>query len=180
MRTAPPGKPLFNIRDFIAKGTTTITPGTDMKASVSVPYAKIKAAFNSDALIGAVIRVKRSDDGLQDEKYEYGQAQAYELTIAKLENDAGENPVVRTDHQLIGSGTRLLHLKEIFGKEEDGDCLVCLTEPKDTILLPCRHMCMCRDCLLKMVTAKCPICRTMIQTHISFHAGALKKLERKS
>lgn len=42
------------------------------------------------------------------------------------------------------------------------ECVVCLTDRRDTAVLPCRHMCLCYDCAqqLRLSTNKCPICRT--------------------
>lgn len=38
-------------------------------------------------------------------------------------------------------------LEELFGLEEgEVDCTVCLCEPKDIVLLPCRHVCICHQC----------------------------------
>lgn len=31
-------------------------------------------------------------------------------------------------------------------KQEDSDCIVCFSNPKDVILLPCRHYCVCQAC----------------------------------
>ena len=31
-------------------------------------------------------------------------------------------------------------------EDGDADCIVCMTEPKTTALLPCRHLCVCSDC----------------------------------
>ena len=48
------------------------------------------------------------------------------------------------------------------GGGDDGlDCVICLSAPRDTTALPCRHMCMCRDCAvaLKARSNKCPVCR---------------------
>lgn len=47
-----------------------------------------------------------------------------------------------------------------FGKE----CVICLSEPRDTTVLPCRHMCMCSGCakMLQQRTNRCPICRTPV------------------
>ncbi|KAI5076337.1 hypothetical protein GOP47_0008402 [Adiantum capillus-veneris] len=47
-----------------------------------------------------------------------------------------------------------------FGKE----CVICLSEQRDTTVLPCRHMCMCSACakLLQQRTNRCPICRTPV------------------
>lgn len=44
------------------------------------------------------------------------------------------------------------------------ECVVCLTEKRDTTVLPCRHMCLCFDCAqqLRASTNKCPICRTAV------------------
>lgn len=41
------------------------------------------------------------------------------------------------------------------------ECVICLSEPRDTTVLPCRHMCMCGDCAqqLSVTTKKCPVCR---------------------
>ena len=41
-----------------------------------------------------------------------------------------------------------------------------MTEPRDTTVLPCRHMSMCSECakVLRMQSNKCPICRTSIES----------------
>ena len=32
------------------------------------------------------------------------------------------------------------------GGENARECVICMTEPRDTTVLPCRHMCMCSEC----------------------------------
>lgn len=35
------------------------------------------------------------------------------------------------------------------GMAEDGEgkeCLICLTEPRNTLIMPCGHLCVCVDC----------------------------------
>jgi hypothetical protein len=51
-------------------------------------------------------------------------------------------------------------------------CVVCLCNPKDTTILPCRHMCLCADCAgqLRNATNKCPICRQQIGKLLTFNA----------
>ncbi|CAN8255880.1 unnamed protein product [Cochlearia groenlandica] len=51
-------------------------------------------------------------------------------------------------------------LEDTGGKE----CVICLTEPKDTAVMPCRHLCLCSDCAkeLRFQSNKCPICRQPI------------------
>ena len=42
------------------------------------------------------------------------------------------------------------------------DCVICLSEPRTTALLPCRHLCLCAPCAqqLRLQSNKCPICRS--------------------
>lgn len=50
--------------------------------------------------------------------------------------------------------------------DDDDLCVICLTNLKDTSVMPCRHMCLCKDCgesLLKH-TPVCPVCRAPIAT----------------
>ncbi|XP_006644177.2 probable E3 ubiquitin-protein ligase LUL2 [Oryza brachyantha] len=67
-------------------------------------------------------------------------------------------------------------LQEIYGigntanknaREDDTGklCVVCLSEPRDTAVLPCRHMCLCRECAqtLRYQTNKCPMCRQPVE-----------------
>uniref|UniRef100_A0A1B0A2J7 RING-type E3 ubiquitin transferase n=1 Tax=Glossina pallidipes TaxID=7398 RepID=A0A1B0A2J7_GLOPL len=42
-------------------------------------------------------------------------------------------------------------------------CVVCTTNPKEVIILPCGHVCMCEDCSEK-IKQTCPVCRGPINT----------------
>ena len=35
-----------------------------------------------------------------------------------------------------------------------------MSEPKDTIVLPCRHLCVCSECFGQLMNERCPVCRT--------------------
>jgi hypothetical protein len=85
--------------------------------------------------------------------------------------------------QKIQVGTRSFELQEIYGidqgangtseaaraddlDEEGGrECVICMTDPRDTTVLPCRHMCMCNKCakVLRLQSNKCPICRCNVE-----------------
>ena len=49
--------------------------------------------------------------------------------------------------------------------DDNGLCVICLSEPKDTCVIPCRHLCLCKDCAqeLQKHSPKCPVCREPIQ-----------------
>lgn len=45
-------------------------------------------------------------------------------------------------------------------------CKICLDERSDTLLMPCRHMCMCRSCADNYPESTCPVCRGPIRDKI--------------
>jgi hypothetical protein len=67
---------------------------------------------------------------------------------------------------------QVYEMKEVYGINEIGDdggnenseCLICMSEVKNTILMPCNHLCVCLDCAKQLIvkSAKCPICRERI------------------
>eukprot|EP00928_Gymnodinium_smaydae_P054167 TRINITY_DN37986_c0_g1_i1.p1 TRINITY_DN37986_c0_g1~~TRINITY_DN37986_c0_g1_i1.p1 ORF type:complete len:476 (+),score=80.36 TRINITY_DN37986_c0_g1_i1:67-1494(+) len=48
---------------------------------------------------------------------------------------------------------------------EPGRCVACWTKKADRVLLPCRHLCVCGDCL-QSCQCKCPVCRGPVVDHL--------------
>ena len=49
---------------------------------------------------------------------------------------------------------------------EETQCVVCFDAPKDHLVLPCKHLCVCEACaeqLTKTRTPMCPVCRGPIR-----------------
>lgn len=100
-------------------------------------------------------------------------AQITEAIIEKKNNEAFQVKVIK--QILCVDGVRY-ELQELYGIEnsaepefDDDDpgkeCVICMSEPKDTAVLPCRHMCMCSECakVLRFQTNRCPICRQPVE-----------------
>lgn len=98
-----------------------------------------------------------------------------QITKAVFEMEKGEYQVRVVKQILWVSGMRY-ELQEIYGignsvdDDFDGndpgkECVICLSEPRDTTVLPCRHMCMCSECakVLRFQTNRCPICRQPVE-----------------
>ncbi|XP_065867614.1 probable E3 ubiquitin-protein ligase LOG2 [Euphorbia lathyris] len=99
-----------------------------------------------------------------------------QITLAVFDKKENDKYMVRVMKQILWvSGTRY-ELQEIYGignsvevesDENDSgkECVICLSEPQDTTVLPCRHMCMCSSCakVLRCQTNRCPICRQLIE-----------------
>uniref|UniRef100_A0A6G1SJ38 RING-type E3 ubiquitin transferase n=1 Tax=Aceria tosichella TaxID=561515 RepID=A0A6G1SJ38_9ACAR len=48
-----------------------------------------------------------------------------------------------------------------FVSENTFECVICMSDERDTMLLPCRHLCLCSSCAqsLRYQANSCPICR---------------------
>eukprot|EP00002_Diphylleia_rotans_P034759 TRINITY_DN749_c0_g1_i6.p1 TRINITY_DN749_c0_g1~~TRINITY_DN749_c0_g1_i6.p1 ORF type:complete len:353 (+),score=45.30 TRINITY_DN749_c0_g1_i6:54-1112(+) len=49
-------------------------------------------------------------------------------------------------------------------------CVICMSSVRNTIVLPCRHVCFCLPCSFdfRKKTQKCPICRTPVESMMHF------------
>lgn len=90
------------------------------------------------------------------------QAQGTSLIIAMLKQKVVINGAEYPMEEVYGLA--------IAGKEHDNDsvgeaCVICLTDPRNTVVLPCQHLCLCEDCAGQLQAGaalrgeKCPICR---------------------
>ncbi|RDD43922.1 RING finger protein 157 [Trichoplax sp. H2] len=52
------------------------------------------------------------------------------------------------------------------------DCVVCLSKKRNTIILPCRHLCLCSECAdsLRYQSNNCPICRSPFRALLGIQA----------
>ncbi|KAL4190199.1 hypothetical protein AMTRI_Chr07g23470 [Amborella trichopoda] len=99
-----------------------------------------------------------------------------QTTQAVFEKKENGDYQVRVVKQILWVSGMRYELQEIYGignsmeNDYDGndpgkECVICLSEPRDTTVLPCRHMCMCSGCakVLRFQTSRCPICRQPVE-----------------
>ncbi|RDX83716.1 putative E3 ubiquitin-protein ligase LUL4, partial [Mucuna pruriens] len=80
-----------------------------------------------------------------------------QITQAVLEKSNGIGPFqVKVLRQILWIDDVRYELRELYGigsstaadfddNDPGKECVICMTEPKDTPVLPCRHMCMCGE-----------------------------------
>ena len=63
------------------------------------------------------------------------------------------------------------YLSEMYGlgdlskaEGESRECVICMTNERNTCVLPCRHICCCAECAntLRLQTDRCPVCREVM------------------
>lgn len=71
----------------------------------------------------------------------------------------------KSDKPVADETQRVTDTVEVSDDDDDSCCVVCLTNPRDTTIMPCRHMCVCSECAtaLKQQSGKCPMCRKEIE-----------------
>ena len=55
-------------------------------------------------------------------------------------------------------------------QQEKNICVICQVETKTVLLLPCRHLCTCKECSKRVELVNCPLCRTFITEKIDVFA----------
>lgn len=99
-----------------------------------------------------------------------------QITQAVLEKRYGGPFHVKVVKQILWVDGVRYELRELYGlgsssaegyndNDPGKECVICMTEPKDTAILPCRHLCMCNECARALThqSNKCPICRQPIE-----------------
>ena len=64
-------------------------------------------------------------------------------------------------------GTMVEPDREPSAEEEANACVVCLDACKNTVLLPCRHMCVCSACAGEL--SVCPLCRSEVRDQMQVY-----------
>ena len=77
------------------------------------------------------------------------------------------------DEKTKGDRRASRSLEALIGIEEEGEgkeCLICLSEERNMIIMPCGHLCVCQGCgdTIQSKNYDCPICRGHIGSLIPF------------
>ena len=75
-----------------------------------------------------------------------------------------ESCVVVEEEEDVESSPHLHTLpKDEEAADEDKLCVICMTEARSHVLVPCGHMCLCAGCA---AVGRCPLCREVVLTTV--------------
>jgi len=142
-------------------------------------YGEEELFYNPDTSFYPVVIVLQPERKSKEEI-------ASQTTYATLIHSSDGSWLIRPIKQKIWFNGKSFVASELYGVENgetDGrECVICMTDPRDTTVLPCRHMCLCSTCAdkLRQQTNKCPICRTTINSMINIKLSHQKELDSSS
>lgn len=63
-------------------------------------------------------------------------------------------------------------LNEDDTEDNGSECVICMCDTRDTLILPCRHLCLCNSCAdsLRYQANNCPICRAPFRALLQIRA----------
>ncbi|XP_052737474.1 E3 ubiquitin-protein ligase MGRN1 [Bicyclus anynana] len=144
-------------------------------------YPEEDLVYNADREIIPVAIYCVVDEG-QDE------IRQSHTTIAVVEKHSDGMYVLKALKQKLFVDGLCYLLQEIYGIEnknldtkpssdeetEDGgsECVICMCDVRDTLILPCRHLCLCNSCAdsLRYQANNCPICRAPFRALLQIRA----------
>jgi len=85
------------------------------------------------------------------------EATAVKAAAAKRERLAALALEVQQLQAELGTGSGTPH-----PDAEETQCVVCMDAPKNRVVLPCMHMCVCEACA-QLLRDRCPVCRGPIE-----------------
>ena len=89
------------------------------------------------------------------------------FNIEKKENNELE---IKCVLQKLKKHNYLFELKDIYdGAGNNGKCVICYTNNRNTIFLPCRHSCCCQNCSGTLMPKICPLCKENIKDIICLY-----------
>ncbi|KAL8216996.1 hypothetical protein R6Q57_023833 [Mikania cordata] len=160
-------------------------PGTGIDLSA---YDESELSNGNETSVYPLAVKAEATPSLPEDKNRYPGVTNSQITDAVFEKVKGEFKARVVKQILWVNGTRY-ELQEIYGignsvdsggydpNDSSKECVICLSEPCDTTVLPCRHMCLCNGCakVLRFQTNRCPICRQGVERLLEIKVSSRTK-----
>ncbi|XP_044731665.1 probable E3 ubiquitin-protein ligase MGRN1 isoform X2 [Chrysoperla carnea] len=144
-------------------------------------YTEDELLYNPDKEIIPIAIHCVAEEGSDEPKQSH-------TTIAVVEKHTDGSYVLKGLKQKLFVDGLCYLLQEIYGienknmdtknncddeMEDNGsECVICMCDVRDTLILPCRHLCLCNSCAdaLRYQASSCPICRAPFRALLQIRA----------
>ncbi|XRB02366.1 hypothetical protein NFJ02_14g17200 [Pycnococcus provasolii] len=148
-------------------------------ASNAISFAQRHGGFGEGALLAALGEMKRRKAAAEEEEKKKGQGEHLDHSEdgearvkrnlkeqdekAKRHKDRNEEwkRLWRAAASDWSYESALSSTSPARSGEAQATCVVCLTRPSQMLIQPCRHLCMCGECVSRggQALSRCPVCR---------------------
>lgn len=95
------------------------------------------------------------------------QKEGEKVSLMMFVVEMGRDQSLGLTKRVVVSSRAAYVTKELYGEHDETtqeECVICLSDPKDTALLPCRHLCVCSSCFSRLEL--CPVCRAPFTAYL--------------
>uniref|UniRef100_A0A914LZG2 RING-type E3 ubiquitin transferase n=1 Tax=Meloidogyne incognita TaxID=6306 RepID=A0A914LZG2_MELIC len=98
--------------------------------------------------------------------------QSAALILKPLKQKLFANGIVYLLQEIFGIENKENGENSLMAEENGAECIICMANPRDTMILPCRHLCICNGCAetLRYKLNNCPICRSPFKALLKIRA----------
>lgn len=91
--------------------------------------------------------------------------------IYGIENKNNDKVMTEFKHTILYKHF-LLQTGDDDTEDNGSECVICMCDVRDTLILPCRHLCLCNSCAdsLRYQANNCPICRAPFRALLQIRA----------
>ena len=96
------------------------------------------------------------------------------ITLINIEKKENNDLEIKKVLQKLKKHNHFFELKDIYdGSGNNGKCVVCFTNNRNTVFLPCRHSCCCKKCSGTLIEKVCPLCKEDIKDIIVLYQDSV-------
>lgn len=180
-----------------------LASGADVGSSFEMPKAEQVGSHRFEAGKSQSGRLFLCQD-LRRSLEDFGEAQDAHQLVLDLRADSGdpssitaqrsllrflEGDALQVTRQLVQCGAAVRSLDALYGtlpnprrkegeaEAEGGDCVICLSKPREVVILHCKHVCLCMSCA--QITSstwshQCPVCRGRVAAMVGLDEAAAR------
>ena len=104
------------------------------------------------------------DDDLDEKEKNINNNEIALISLFSVEKKENNELEIKCVAQKLKKHNYFFDIKDIYdGSGNNGKCIICYTNDRDTIFLECRHSCCCQQCSNTLMPKICPLCKIVIQ-----------------
>ncbi len=147
-------QPLFGLSELESRLTSTLSQMTSQSRAWMDSQAMKRRHHDSGAM-SAFDNCKKPRRGSVSTLSNYTDGSSSNSPYLTQHNDLYADSLASSGHQI--QEKKSLYPTNVIDEKFDFSCVICQETKKDTVLLPCRHLCVCEKCCMGILV--CPLCR---------------------